>query len=70
MNHTLTTLKQVVDRSLPHEFRTPLHAILGYAQILQEESGLPAEEIKEIGAFIHKSGRRLHHLLENMILFE
>ena len=56
-------------RSLPHEFRTPLHAILGYAQILQEESGLPAEEVKEIGAFIDKSGRRLHHLLENMILF-
>ena len=56
-------------RSLPHEFRTPLHAILGYAQILQEESGLAAEEVKEIGAFIDKSGRRLHHLLENMILF-
>ncbi len=62
-------IKTSIVRSLPHEFRTPLHAILGYAQILQEESGLPAEEIKEIGAFIHKSGRRLHHLLENMILF-
>src|SRR5208283_860858 len=62
-------IKTSIVRSLPHEFRTPLHAILGYAQILQEESGLPATEIKEIGAFIHKSGRRLHHLLENMILF-
>ncbi len=62
-------IKTSIVQSLPHEFRTPLHAILGYAQILQEESDLPAEEIKEIGAFIHKSGRRLHHLLENMILF-
>jgi signal transduction histidine kinase len=62
-------IKTSIVRSLPHEFRTPLHAILGYAQILQEESGLPAEEVKEIGAMIFKSGRRLHHLLENMILF-
>ncbi len=62
-------IKTSIVRSLPHEFRTPLHAILGYAQILQEESDLPAEEVKEIGAMIFKSGRRLHHLLENMILF-
>ena len=55
-------------RSLPHEFRTPLHAILGYAQILQEETDLPAGEVKEIGAMLHKSAQRLHHLLENMIL--
>ena len=62
-------IKTNIVRSLPHEFRTPLHGILGYAQILQEESGLPAGEIKEIGALIHKSGQRLQHLLENMILF-
>jgi len=62
-------IKSSIVRSLPHEFRTPLHAILGYAQILQEENSLPAGEVKEIGAFIQKSGRRLHHLLENMILF-
>ncbi len=62
-------IKTSIVMSLPHEFRTPLHAILGYAQILKEESGLPAEDVKEMGAFIYKSGQRLHHLLENMILF-
>ncbi len=62
-------IKTSIVQSLPHEFRTPLHAILGYAQILKEESDLPAEEVKEIGALLYKSGERLHHLLENMILF-
>src|SRR5208283_3685746 len=61
-------IKTSIVRSLPHEFRTPLHAILGYAQILQEESGLPAEEIREVGVFIQKSAQRLRHLLENLIL--
>ena len=61
-------IKTSIVKSLPHEFRTPLHAILGYAQILQEEKDLPSGETKEIGAMIHKSARRLHHLLENLIL--
>lgn len=62
-------IKTSIVRSLPHEFRTPLNGILGFAQILKEESDLPVEEVKEIGALIYKSGQRLHHLLENMILF-
>ncbi|MGA7160050.1 MAG: response regulator [Bacteroidota bacterium] len=61
-------IKSSIVRSLPHEFRTPMHGILGYAQILREESNLPAEEVKEIGALIYKSGQRLRHLLENLIL--
>ncbi|MHB1050964.1 MAG: ATP-binding response regulator [Bacteroidota bacterium] len=55
--------------SLPHEFRTPLNGILGFSQVLQEETDLPADEVKNIGALIHKSGERLRHLLENMVLF-
>lgn len=62
-------IKTSIVRSLPHEFRTPLNGILGCAQILREESGLPAEEVKELATLIHRSGERLHHLLENMILF-
>ena len=61
-------IKTSIVRSLPHEFRTPLHAILGYGQILQEETDLPPDEVKEIGAMIHKSAERLRHLLENLIL--
>jgi two-component system, sensor histidine kinase and response regulator len=62
-------IKTSIVRSLPHEFRTPLHSILGCAQFLKEENGLTAEEVKEAGVLISKSAERLHHLLENMILF-
>ena len=62
-------IKTSIVRSLPHEFRTPLHSILGCAQFLKDESNLTAEEVKEAGVLITKSAQRLHHLLENMILF-
>jgi signal transduction histidine kinase len=55
--------------SLPHEFRTPLNGILGFSQILTEERDITADEVKEIGTMIHRSGKRLHRLLENMVLF-
>lgn len=55
--------------SLPHEFRTPLNGILGFSQILMDEEAISASEVKEIGTMIHRSGKRLHHLLENMALF-
>ena len=61
-------IKTSIVKTLPHEFRTPLSSILGFGQFLQEESDLPAAEVKEIGTLICESGRRLHHLLENMVL--
>ncbi len=62
-------IKSNILQSLPHEFRTPLNSILGFSQMLNEEDDLPPEEVKEMGALIHKSGQRLHHLLENVVLF-
>lgn len=62
-------IKSNILQSLPHEFRTPLNSILGFSQMLKEEDGLPPEEVKEMGTLIHKSGQRLHHLLENVVLF-
>lgn len=55
--------------SLPHEYRTPLNGILGFSQILIDEPNISEEEVKQIGSMIHRSGTRLHHLLENMVLF-
>lgn len=55
--------------SLPHEFRTPLNGILGFSQVLMDEDGISEQEVKQIGAMINNSGKRLHHLLENLVLF-
>jgi len=54
--------------ALPHEFRTPLTGILGFAEILEQEQGLSPEETVHIGSQIHKSARRLHKLVERILL--
>ncbi len=61
-------IKSTILHSLPHEFRTPLNSILGFSQMLMEDHNLSSEEVQEAGGMIHKSGRRLHHLLENLVL--
>ncbi len=68
-NSQFEDIKTSILHSLPHEFRTPLNSILGFSQILMEENNLPHEEVQEAGEMIHKSGLRLHHLLENIVLF-
>lgn len=62
-------IKTNIIRFLPHEFRTPLSVILGYSDILKTENSLSVEEVREIGGMISDSGKRLHRLLENMILY-
>ena len=62
-------IKSNIVQALPHEFRTPLNGILGFSQLLTEEQGMSEQEIQEIGTMINRSGKRLQHLLENMVLF-
>ncbi len=62
-------IKSSITHSLPHEFRTPLNGILGFSQMLIDDSTLPTENVKEIAEMINRSGKRLHRLLENMVLF-
>jgi signal transduction histidine kinase/CheY-like chemotaxis protein len=54
--------------SMSHELRTPLNAILGFAQILTSDS-MPAtpEQRKEFAGHIHKSGRHLLTLINEIL---
>lgn len=62
-------IKSNIVHFLPHEFRTPLNGILGFSRILRDTKGMPEDEVREIGGMILRSGERLQHLLENMVLF-
>lgn len=68
MNARLDKLRKSIRLSLPHEFRTPLTGILGFAEILKEPQGLSQDEIMYAGSHIQSSAKRLHHLLENILL--
>lgn len=53
-----------ITHALPHELRTPLFGILGFADMLTDESSPSPEEVSRIGANIRKSAERLHSTLE------
>lgn len=66
----LSDLRSNVSLSLPHELRTPLVGILGFSEILKDEAKtLQAEEIVEMATNIHKSATRLHHSIENFLVY-
>jgi two-component system, sensor histidine kinase and response regulator len=55
---------------LPHELYTPLNGILGFSDLLSHDyQTIDRSEIQEIGAAIHTSALRLHHLLKNFVLY-
>ena len=54
--------------SLGHDLRTPLHAILGYAEIMQAElMGPMPEPYKDYPAIIHESGTDLLLLVDDIL---
>ncbi|MBI3004968.1 MAG: response regulator [Ignavibacteriales bacterium] len=62
MQARLEELRKSISLALPHEFRTPLTGILGFAEMLKDGHEMAQEEIAYIGSHIHGSARRLQHL--------
>ena len=67
---TLDELRRVLNYTLPHEMRTPLNSILGFAELLASDAGsMQKAAVTEIANHILQSGRRLHHLIENYLVY-
>lgn len=61
----LDELRVNISGSVPHELRTPLSGILGFATILKEQAAtLEGQELSEIASHILGSARRLQRTLE------
>ena len=66
----LTDLRDSISLMLPHELRTPLNGILAYGELLQTDAAsLQPAEIAEMGQVIAESGKRLHRLIENFLIY-
>lgn len=66
----LSDLRDNISLMLPHELRTPLNGILAYGDILQSDAAtLQPPEIAEMGQVIAESGKRLHRLIENFLIY-
>jgi two-component system, sensor histidine kinase and response regulator len=70
MEERLNNLRSNIALSLPHEFYTPLNGILGFSELLvQDYATLDRSEIHEIAEAVHVSALRLHHLIQNFLLY-
>ena len=67
---TVSLLRQNITYALPHELRTPLMGVLGYAQMLEMDiDSFSKEEITDYASEIRKSGNRLQRVIENYLVF-
>jgi two-component system sensor histidine kinase/response regulator len=67
---TIRLLRKNIAYALPHELRTPLGGILGYAGVLElDAETLTPDELRQIGDRIVKAGKRLHRVLENYLVY-
>ena len=60
-------LKSEFLANMSHEFRTPLNAILGFAQLLREKPGEDFEKLKRYAQNIIESGRNLLNMINDLL---
>lgn len=61
-------MKSLFLANISHELKTPIHAILSYAELGEDKSAtVPPEKIKEYFQIIDSSGKRLLSLLDNLL---
>lgn len=53
--------------NIGHEIRTPLTAVLGYAEIISEQTGIPGFDPRETAQTIRRHGRHLLDLINDML---
>jgi two-component system, sensor histidine kinase and response regulator len=66
----LEDLRERILMALPHELRTPLAGIMGYATSLSSSGGtISPEEVVHLGQDIYRNAARLHQLIENYLVY-
>ncbi|MBN1428909.1 MAG: hybrid sensor histidine kinase/response regulator [Anaerolineae bacterium] len=66
----MENLRHGIVHAMPHEFRTPLTGIIGYASIIHEDiDTLGTGELRDMSKRILEAANRLHRQIENYLLY-
>ncbi len=66
----LDALRGNIVHMLPHELRTPLQGIMGFADILADDyKDLDREQIGDLARRVMRSAQRLHRVVENFLVY-
>lgn len=66
----LNELRRQVITHVPHELLTPLNGIIGFSELLVSEAdNLSPDELRAFATDIHKSGIRLHNLIQHYLMY-
>jgi len=66
----IEALRSSITLSLPHELQTPLSGIMGLSELMMmQNEEIEASEVYEYAQAIHNSGKRLHRLIQNYLLY-
>lgn len=66
----IKALRASINLAFPHELRTALTGILGFAELISTHSNiLELADLAEMGRAIYESTGRLQHLLENFLVY-
>lgn len=65
----VANLLNILETTLPHELRTPLNGILGFSEMLKTcPETFSQDEIVQAAECINTSAKRLHRLVENLLM--
>lgn len=65
----LDALQANLARALPHEFLTPLTAVMGLSSMLMEDGAVPTAEVREVARGIFRSGAVLQRAITKFLLY-
>jgi len=72
--HNITPLRELQKvkedfvSNVSHELRSPLTSILGYLEVLREDSSLPEEKARRFLEIAYQHAQWMHRLVENLLL--
>jgi len=65
----LDALQANLARALPHEFLTPLTAVMGLSSMLMEDAEVAAADVREVARGIFRSGAALQRAITKFLLY-